>query len=311
MILIVSPSDDIHALSVCRALKETIPDIDVAIFDSASFPLKASIEIRTSTWQLIDNTGSRLSSDDITAVWWRRAASHQISDRVYDPAARRFIVNECSQVFNSIAAWPTYLTLNNVERERVASLKPVQLAVASQIGLIVPETLITNDPESANEFCSIDQSVVFKTLSSPVSTFGETRRYKREHKGKLSSLSDAPVIFQREIAKRRDIRVTAVGDEIFSAAIAHNNPVAMNYPDWRLDAAAECIEYKLPDAICAQVRALMSRLGLLYGAIDFIETCTGDLVFLEINPCGQFLFVEIDTGQPISKAIASLLSNAR
>jgi len=82
-----------------------------------------------------------------------------------------------------------------------AALGPGRVAVAAQIGFIVPETLITNDPESANEFCSIDQRVVFKTLSSPISTFSETRRYKREHKEKF--VGDNPNNVTAETTKHR------------------------------------------------------------------------------------------------------------
>ncbi|MGO9045280.1 MAG: ATP-grasp domain-containing protein [Xanthobacteraceae bacterium] len=307
MIVIVSAPDDIHALSVCKQLNENSPEVDVAVFDSATFPLRASIELRLSNWLITDSDGRRISSRDVTALWWRRARSHDISDKMFDPAARRFVVNECSQAFNSIASWPTYLAVNNFERERIASLKPLQLAIALESGLKVPDTLITNDPIAVEEFTVSGRNVVFKSLTPPISTFGETRRYKPEHHEKLSSLQHAPVIFQSEIEKRRDVRVTVVGNEIFAAAIEHNNPVATGYPDWRLDASAECQLYELPEKLKKQIIVFMNKLGLLYGAIDLIETPGGELIFLEVNPSGQFLFVEVDTGLQISGAFARLL----
>ena len=51
----------------------------------------------------------------------------------------------------------------------------------------------------------------------------------------------------------------------------------------------------------------MARLGLIYGAIDLRQTPAGDYVFLEVNPAGQWLFVEQRTGQPISEAISASL----
>lgn len=237
----------------------------------------------------------------------QRALAHQISDPVHDPAARRFIVNECSQAFNSIAAWPSYNTINNLERERVACLKPLQLAVARKVGLQIPETIITNDPISARSFCEKEISVIFKTLSAPISTFGETRRVKSDHMDKLPSVSHAPVIFQHEVVKQKDIRVTVVGSEVFAACIERNNPFAENYPDWRLDASAECKVFELPAELADRVRLLMSTLGLVYGVIDFIQSERGEFIFLEVNPSGQFLFVEADTGLPISRQIGKAL----
>jgi len=59
------------------------------------------------------------------------------------------------------------------------------------------------------------------------------------------------------------------------------------------------------------LRALMRRLGLVYGAIDLRLTPDGRYVFLEINPAGQFLYVEQQTGQPIAAALAALLAAGR
>ena len=51
----------------------------------------------------------------------------------------------------------------------------------------------------------------------------------------------------------------------------------------------------------------MHALGLVYGAIDMRLTPNGEYVFLEVNPAGQWLFIEQATGQPISAAIAEAL----
>jgi glutathione synthase/RimK-type ligase-like ATP-grasp enzyme len=51
----------------------------------------------------------------------------------------------------------------------------------------------------------------------------------------------------------------------------------------------------------------MHRLGLVYGAIDVRLTPEGRYVFLEVNPAGQWLFIEHATGQPISAELASRL----
>jgi glutathione synthase/RimK-type ligase-like ATP-grasp enzyme len=51
----------------------------------------------------------------------------------------------------------------------------------------------------------------------------------------------------------------------------------------------------------------MRRLGLVYGAIDMRRTADGRYVFLEINPAGQWLFIEERTKQPITSAVAGKL----
>jgi glutathione synthase/RimK-type ligase-like ATP-grasp enzyme len=55
----------------------------------------------------------------------------------------------------------------------------------------------------------------------------------------------------------------------------------------------------------------MRRLGLEYGAIDLRLTPDGEYVFFEVNPAGQFLFVEHACGLPISAALAARLAAGR
>ena len=54
----------------------------------------------------------------------------------------------------------------------------------------------------------------------------------------------------------------------------------------------------------------MGTMGLIYGAIDMRLTPHGEYVFLEVNPAGQWLFIEERTGQPITAALAGYLINA-
>ena len=66
----------------------------------------------------------------------------------------------------------------------------------------------------------------------------------------------------------------------------------------------------LPVAEVRRCRALVRRLGLRFGAIDMVQTPSGEHVFLEINPNGQWLWIERATGLPIANAIARLLAKA-
>jgi glutathione synthase/RimK-type ligase-like ATP-grasp enzyme len=79
--------------------------------------------------------------------------------------------------------------------------------------------------------------------------------------------------------------------------------------DFRLHTAQSAITpVDLPDAVITALLSLMHRLGLWYGPIDLRRAPDGDYVFLEINPAGQWLFVEYATGQPICQELATLLA---
>ena len=102
-----------------------------------------------------------------------------------------------------------------------------------------------------------------------------------------------------------DLRVTVVGSSLFAAAI-HSQETWYAF-DFRIDMKAARVEpFDLPDGVRHGLTRLMQSLGLHYGAIDMRQTPEGDVVFLEINPAGQWLFVEDRTGQPITRSMAEL-----
>ncbi|HEV2498313.1 MAG TPA: hypothetical protein VGY31_01885 [Terriglobia bacterium] len=183
------------------------------------------------------------------------------------------------------------------------------MAQAVEMGLPVPETIVTNSPEDARIFLSASpQSSVFKVLTGARFFFADTRRITADHYDFLDALEFAPIILQREVEDKRDIRATVIDDEVFAAEIVPNHQGARL--DWRLDASASVLAHRLPDSVSDSLVLLVRRLGLRYGAIDLALRSDGCYVFLEINPGGQFLFAEIHAGLPISTALArALLKN--
>ena len=127
----------------------------------------------------------------------------------------------------------------------------------------------------------------------------------------LDQVSVAPVIFQEFVPAEVDLRITVVGEEFFAAAV-HSQE--LDYPlDFRLFLEAGPGVRMSPPSCRARWRtgccACSSRPGLRYGAIDMRRTPDGRHVFLEVNPAGQWRFVEEVTGQPITAAMARLLTD--
>jgi D-alanine-D-alanine ligase-like ATP-grasp enzyme len=52
----------------------------------------------------------------------------------------------------------------------------------------------------------------------------------------------------------------------------------------------------------------MRDLGLVYGAFDFVITPEAEWIFLEVNPGGQFGFLEDSTDAPLTATLADLLA---
>jgi glutathione synthase/RimK-type ligase-like ATP-grasp enzyme len=119
------------------------------------------------------------------------------------------------------------------------------------------------------------------------------------------------MIFQAYVPKRLELRITVVGRQVFAAEI-HSQLSRRTEHDWRhynID-QTPYRPHRLPDAVQAQCIRLVEHFGLCYGAIDLVLTPDDRYVFLEINPTGQWRWIEVMTGLPISDAVCDMLMSA-
>jgi MvdC family ATP-grasp ribosomal peptide maturase len=251
----------------------------------------------------------------IRAVWARKIWQPRLAADL-DENFRNVCVNE------SLAALDGFLAglhearwINDPAREHEAENKLLQLRIARAAGLPIPRSLITNDPGQARRFFrEVNRQMVAKLLR-PLSmgmgaapAFVYTSRVTSRDLADLGLLRHSPMVFQEFIPKRRELRVVIVGNRLFAGAI-QAEASARGQVDWRLAAPAE-VSWQpagVPRDVARRLIKLMSTLGLIYGAIDLIEKPDGELVFLEVNPSGEWGMLERDLGHPISECLAEAL----
>ncbi len=125
---------------------------------------------------------------------------------------------------------------------------------------------------------------------------------------KKIDLNFSPVICQEFIDKVCDIRVTIIGDKIFTAKIfSHSKKSKIDFRTDYKNLTYE--EYKLSKNIENILFKLNRYYNLNYSAIDLIQDKEGKIYFLEINPNGQYLWIENALNLPISKSIADFIIN--
>jgi glutathione synthase/RimK-type ligase-like ATP-grasp enzyme len=196
-----------------------------------------------------------------------------------------------------------------------AQLKAAQLRIAGALGFELPPTLFTNSPEEFLEFYRQHNGNIVSKLAgfSFFDTVGDTfTRYtevvSQRDVSYARSVQYCPVIFQAYVPKRVELRITVVGRQVFAAEI-HSQATNHTRHDWRrydLYQTPHAV-HELPHEVAEMCVRLVEQLGLCYGAIDMVLTPDGRYVFLEINPNGQYLWIEGLTGLPISDAICDLL----
>jgi hypothetical protein len=307
MILIVAEESDLHARYVKQLLEAR--DAEVRIFSPfhAGEGLSYRHGIGWESGASVNRRGtdSAVRFGEVETVWLRRPVPARIPESVVESSAREFIGNEWSEAVNGML-----LTLDvrwvNEPLAQTSARKPRQLELARRVGLNTPDTLITNDPSAVREFVDRHNSnVVHKALTTPPNKILDTRKWTADAEHWLSALPLAPVMLQEYVAGPVDFRVVVVGEEVFSVKIISGE--SRSPVDSRLDLDAQYLPCDLPGEIKGQLLRLMSELNLAFGVADLKMNRVGDLVFLEVNPQGQFLFMEILTGLQIGSSVAEFL----
>lgn len=309
-VLIIAPKDDIHALSLAAVMERDF-EVPAVIWDRSTFPVESQIDFTIGgERQLCEihlaTPGGTYDLNSFRSVWWRRAAGFKIEKTVSDQKVRRFCDNECDAFFKGVLRSLRVPIVNNPFAESIAARKPHQLATARGLGIDIPRTLISNDPASIRAFWRAERGhCIYKPLTAPSWTFSETRVMQEEDLEHLDRVRHAPMIVQEKIEKGVDVRVNIFGDAVFACEIETSIPEAEI--DWRLDTTGQWHAHDLPAAVGDKLKDLLRELGLQMGCVDLRQQPDGQYRFFEVNPSGQFLFAEIDTGQPLLRALSELL----
>lgn len=323
-ILILTHHNDATADLVIEHLKNQRANF--VRFNTEGFPQHTSIACSLENGKLQGNfliDGEEVWLDDITAVWNRRPHLPKIAPGVTNPTYRTWAENEAYHALQCILGllqdrfWINPL----LSQERAQFNKWLQMKIASEVKLNTPSSLLSNNPESVQHFFdlrgngiaikSIRSGVIRPNMKQPALLhtvrITDRKNLEGEHTERIKL---APVFLQSYIEKAYELRITVVGKKIFACKIdSQSNPATKE--DWRrrtfLSEDIPHTSCKLPHRIEEQCLALLERLGLIFGCIDMIVTPQGDYVFLEINPNGQWAWIERLTKLPIAHTIANLL----
>jgi MvdD pre-ATP grasp domain/RimK-like ATP-grasp domain len=318
MILILSTREDAHAEIVARKLENQAARY--LWFDPADFPAKARITVSIAPDRRVDyvleSGGTAIDLRDVRAIWHRRPGVPEADEAITDDRVREWVSHESQELLGGIWATLDCLQMPGLGHHRFAAeSKLTQLVEASRVGFSIPRTFIGNRPECLLEaFSRFGGAAITKVVSNPVvfrdddewSAF--TRPVQRRDVGYYRSVRYAPLIIQEYIPKAVEIRATVVGERVFAAAI-HSQLSHRTRHDWRhydFDKTPHKV-HVLPDRVARLCVQLVRALHLNFGAIDMVLTPSDEYVFLEINPNGQWAWIEDLTGMPISDAIVDLL----
>lgn len=254
---------------------------------------------------------------DVDSVWLRRPKVFNF--KVNDPEQRHLTENEFKALLDSIyAALADKHWLNTPQSIELAKLKAYQIKLAQDLGFLVPDSIITADPDLARRFCA-NRDVVFKPLADENISNGKdvllipTTLITDKHREKLDLIRNQYILLQEYITKRWELRITYIDNKIFVAKQIPTDPQNANHTvDWRLLQVNGNSRYEIsavPDTLENKICKLMRTLKLNFATLDFVVDPQGSYYFLEVNPNGQWFGYTDEIGMPVSSEIASFLIN--
>ncbi|MGW7008651.1 ATP-grasp ribosomal peptide maturase [Streptomyces sp. NPDC054933] len=307
-ILILTGRDDLTADAVVEELGKR--GENVVRYDTADFPTasRLAVSLTGDGWAGTLTSSRTLDLETVKSVWWRRPNEFATPEEWPDHA-RAFALSEARVGVLGVLGSLPVRWINHPANESAANYKPRQLAVAARVGLDVPRTVITSDPEHARDFIGGDQ-VIYKGLSGGI--LGPDGRRKFLPTTLVTAeeiddgLSGTTHLFQENVPKSYEVRLTVIGDRMFPVAIHAGSERAKL--DWRTDYRSLTYEtVEMPAPVEEAVRRLMGELGLFFGALDFAVTPDGHWKFFEVNPNGQWHWIAVKAGVPLVSAMADAL----
>lgn len=309
-----------------------VPDLEQALrargaqalrFDTDRFPTEMQVAFRQDggreTFEFSDGQKTlELGPED--AVWYRRARYAAGLPMKMDPQIRQAAIGESEELLRGMLAALPCFVLDPPDHVKRCGHKPWQQRLAREVGLSTPRTLMTNCPDKAREFLlSCPHGAIAKMLSA-FAIYNERREesvvfttaLRPEHLGQLDGLRYSPMVFQERIPKRLELRITAIGRRLFTAAV-DSGVMPGAEVDWRERGVAligSWIPYTLPSEVEASLHRYMERIGMQYSAIDMLVEPSGRHVFLEANPAGEFYWLKDQPPHlPLIDALADVLTD--
>ncbi|MGW5418677.1 ATP-grasp domain-containing protein [Streptomyces sp. NPDC003943] len=308
MILSVSVHEDLHALAVQHAVRRRGREFHIVESDSIggrrALSWRSDGGFGSTTVMTAD--GARVAPEEAGVLWWRRPRADQtVAAGAASAHERSLVNNDCRGALGGILAASFHgQWISPADATDRAADKVYQLAVARDAGFRVPRTLISQSREEVVAFTREVGRAIVKPVVGARGPSLWTRRIDSPESFPASSFEVCPATYQEYIEGRHHVRLNCFGERMYAALIETQEL------DWRPDLDVPIRPWRVPDTLHRQVTTVLRRLGLRMGIVDLKLTPQGEPVWLEVNPQGQFLFLEPLTGEPLTEHFADFLLSA-
>jgi glutathione synthase/RimK-type ligase-like ATP-grasp enzyme len=260
-------------------------------------------------------------ADAVSNLWYRRP--EPLKDLRFDSSPEsKYTRSEWTEFIECFFAHvPKEKWVNHPSCNVAASRKLEQLTTATKLGFPVPDTLVTQDPGELRAFYQQHQGqLIVKPLASGyVEREGEesdsliyTNRVLDRHLEDLNDLVHCPTLFQQFIRKECDVRITVMDSDIHAVELRASDKPGEQRCDIRRNNMSD-VSYRqisLPAAVKNGIRKLLTHYGLRFAAIDMAVSTRGEWFFFEVNPNGQWAWLDITGRMNIAASFVKSFSES-
>jgi hypothetical protein len=320
-VLIITSEFDLHADAVIQALSNSF--VNPIRLNSESFIREAIYSFSWNDTGIADKQSlffndSHRAAEAVKVIWWRKPKDFHPHPQLMDEWAIKYSQDETKSLIYSLPGlYPDAKWVNNYFDLRFPSQRINQIPIAQCLGLAIPPTLVTNNYKSALDFVAFHADCIVKPMVFSGFMHNDqqyacfTRCIDVDTLNQLhESIALAPLFIQKRICKKAEYRVTIIGDKHFVCRIdaAELGDEDVNI-DWRVTDPSKLAHTpdELPNAYIHRLRKMLKAFDLNFGAFDIILGSDGKLYFIELNPNGQWYWVELLTGLPMVNAMVDLI----
>lgn len=314
MLLILTNSQDATADYLQERLQQS--SVDFVRIDTDTFVGNGELQF-SGGQSTVRVAGRAFSPEDFDSVWYRRPESlhHSEWNRTTEG---KYTLEEWSAALEAFLAFvPAPRWVNHPAANAKASIKMHQLATARQCGLRTPETLVSQSPDHVRAFADRFERIIVKpighgyvTCDSGTDSLIYTNPVEPITLDALDDLRNCPTLFQERVDKATDVRITVIDTAIHAVEMSARDADGDQRCDVRRNNMAD-VRYRsiaLPECVADAITDLMRRYALRFAAIDMAIAKDGDWWFFEINPNGQWAWLDLNGGMDVAASFVDAFS---
>jgi len=253
-------------------------------------------------WSITNiNTKKTIEKKDIHSIYYRKPMFPNLSE--YETYYHNMIQKDILALLHGLVDAFEGKVLTKPSLLKIAENKVNQLIYSRENHLNIPKSFIGNRNEDQKNF-SLVKSIIKPLTTGKIYTDDSCEIYQTNYfEYKNDDISLTPIYLQEYIEKQYEVRLTVINNHFYAVRID-----TLDKLDWRKDydnhkySLIEC-----PEKIKDECLKILNHYNLVFGAFDYIVTPENKWFFLELNPNGQWLWLEEALNLKISNNIFDYL----